>query len=465
MRMPSKGVVTCLAFLAWGCGGGSRPSAGLDVPPETGSADVPYLKDVLSQAEVEAPELAGPDASDTQPADPAGPEDTGAEDLPVPDEDVAHPDPGTVDPGGMDDGAADAVEDPGDDPGSDAVDSGSDSFDSGPDIPPLPQGCILGSFQPFYGNIHAHTKNSDGEGKPADAFAHARDVAHLDIQFITDHLEQLYQIPCLWEDDDWPDCNEQADVAYVPGTFISGCGFEYGTSIGGLTGHNNVFFSKKLFPCLQLYFEQFYGTLKACYGCTGQFNHPGDVGTQTWNDFQYFPDVDPRMNLFEFNSDPAWDLFFKTLDKGWHVSPVYNQDNHGADWGSKNDSRSGFWLTDLTRESLQTAMTEQRSFATTDRNATITLKTVEGCWMGSMLSGLDSMSVKAVAEDIDPGDGFVGMEFWGPGQTLIQSKVCEGAVTCEDALTVAVPAATYVFARARQTDGQYLVSAPIWATP
>ena len=39
----------------------------------------------------------------------------------------------------------------------------------------------------FYGNLHAHTKYSDGSGTPADAFRQARDQGRLDFLAVTEH--------------------------------------------------------------------------------------------------------------------------------------------------------------------------------------------------------------------------------------------------------------------------------------
>ena len=88
----------------------------------------------------------------------------------------------------------------------------------------LPTGCITGSFTPFWGNMHAHTSNSDGEGTPAEAFAYARDTASLDFMIVTDHLEQLY-LPS----NRWNTCNDQADAANLPGGYVAMCGYEYGS--------------------------------------------------------------------------------------------------------------------------------------------------------------------------------------------------------------------------------------------
>jgi hypothetical protein len=334
-----------------------------------------------------------------------------------------------------------------------------------PEAPPPPQGCILGTFQPFTGVIHAHTTVSDGAGEPSTAFAYARDTAKIDFLYITDHLEQLYVIPCLFPNDGWKACNDMADDAQVPGKFVAGCGFEYGTSIGGLTGHNNVFFSKDLFPCLQIYFEDFYESLADCADCIGQFNHPGDSGLQDWANFKYDAATDENMNLFEFNSDPAWDLFFQALDAGWHVSPVYNQDNHGPDWGTKNEGRAGFYMSALSRQALREAMKDRRSFATIDKDATIVLKSAEGCWMGSILQGVPSVTVSAEVADSDPTDAFTALEFWGPKATKLGGVDCAGQGTCTASLEVETAKPTYVFARALQADGHYLVSAPIWVAP
>jgi hypothetical protein len=336
-----------------------------------------------------------------------------------------------------------------------------------PDVgPPPPEGCVLGEFRPYFGNMHAHTSNSDGAGTPADAFAYARDTAKLDIQFVTDHLEQLYVIPCLMPDKDFPDCQQAATDATVSGTFLAGCGFEYGTSFGGVTGHNNVYFAAGLFPCLQAYFTEFYQSVVDDKSCIAQFNHPGDSFTHTWRNFEYHADVDQNLNLMEFNTGgDAWALFFQALDAGWHVSPLYDQDNHGADWGTKNDSRAGFFMTDLTAEALHMAMRDRRSFATTDKNSTIALKTADGCWMGSILQKVKSVTVTAEVADPDSGDGFIALEFWGPKMTQFRAVDCAGASTCSGSTTVQVSGPTFVLARALQSDGQYMVSAPIWMEP
>jgi hypothetical protein len=365
-----------------------------------------------------------------------------------------------------DSGGDDVADDTG---GDDAADDDTGDDDSGDDTgdDDAQTGCVEGDFDPYFGVFHAHTSYSDGELTPADAFAYARDVAGLDALVVTDHLEQLYFVNPR---DRWGLCHEQADAAYDPGNYLTDCGFEYGSGFilpfFQSTGHNNVFFSADRFPMIQLDFHDFYASLVACPECVGQFNHPADDPTMTWNDWEYFPDVDERMSLYEFNGDgDTWPVYFDALAAGWHVSPMWNQDNHSANWGTANDRRSGFYMTDLTREALHEAMQAGRSFMTLDKNAAIRMMGAQTCWMGSQLKGYPTLPLDVETYDLDAADGFTAIEIYGPGMELLESVDCAGQTTCAASFDFPVTASTYFVARAVQADGDVLVAAPIWVEP
>jgi hypothetical protein len=328
------------------------------------------------------------------------------------------------------------------------------------------QGCVTGDFTAYRGNFHAHTSFSDGEGEPADAFAMARDQAGLDVQILTDHHEQLW-IPSLDHLDKLGDCRDAAASATQDGSFVADCGFEWAGFSGiSSTGHNNVFFAPALFSLSMLDFHEFYAALSGCVECVGQFNHPGSDAGQTWNSFEPDAAADVRLALFEFNGEgPVWDLLFDALDQGWHVSPMWNQDNHSANWGIANDHRSGLFMSALTRAAVAEAMMARRTFASADRNALVRTMAADQCWMGSRLAGVSSVTIDAHAEDPDAGDGFATLELYGPGQALLESADCGGATSCDASTTVGVAGPSYVVARAVQSDGDFLVSAPIWLAP
>lgn len=349
----------------------------------------------------------------------------------------------------------------------DIVDDDVIDDDTADDDVVMVEGCIEGDFEPYWGVLHSHTSYSDGDGLPADAFEHARDAAGLDIMVVTDHLEQLYfPLP----KDRYGKCLEQAEDFYDPGTYLTDCGFEYGSGFilpwFQSTGHNNVFFSDELFPMIQLDFHNFYDSLTEHPLTVGQYNHPGSDPQQHWNNFEYFPDVDVQMNLFEYNGGgPVWEMFFEALDAGWHLSPMYNQDNHSPDWGTKNDRRSGFFLSELDRNSLYEAMMARRSFMSYDKNASLLLMADTTCWMGSILTGYDSIELDLEAFDADAGDGFTAIDIYGPGIALLATTDCEDAELCTDTFYAEITEPTYFVAKAIQLDGDWLVSAPIWVAP
>jgi hypothetical protein len=334
-----------------------------------------------------------------------------------------------------------------------------------PDLAPSTlSGCIQGTFTPYHGNLHAHTSYSDGKQTPADAFKYARDVAKLDIMVVTDHLEQLYFPAPL---DRYGKCKSQAAAEQKAGTFIAACGFEYGSAFTpSLTsaGHANVFFSPNLFPAIQLNFRDFHKTLAACTTCIGQINHPGSEKDQHFNNFEYSASADARLTLYEFNSSPAWKLYFKALDAGWHLSPTYNQDNHSADWGTKNDNRTGLYMAALDLASMQKATLERRTFMTKDKNASIKM-TAGSCWMGSILSGATGLTLSVVAADADSTDSYSSIVLYGKGQQQLAAFNCNGSSPCSASFNVLASQSPYFVARATQTDGDLLVAAPIWLKP
>jgi len=49
------------------------------------------------------------------------------------------------------------------------------------------------------------------------------------------------------------------------------------------------------------------------------------------------------------------------------IKNAANQDNHSADWGTKNDNRAGIWATELTHPALFDAIIAGRTFSTWDK--------------------------------------------------------------------------------------------------
>jgi hypothetical protein len=76
--------------------------------------------------------------------------------------------------------------------------------------------------------------------------------------------------------------------------------------------------------------------------------------------------------------------FVKALDKGWKVSPICGNDNHGF-WGiTRHTSRTFLLATDRTKAALLDAMKSRRTYASLDQNIQCQY-TVNGAIMGSIL--------------------------------------------------------------------------------
>jgi len=88
----------------------------------------------------------------------------------------------------------------------------------------------------FFGDIHGHSRMSDGSGTPEDYYRYAHDVSGLDIAALTDHADHG-TIPIKGRA--WDRIRKAANNAYVPGLFVTFLGFEW---TNWDYGHRNVYY-------------------------------------------------------------------------------------------------------------------------------------------------------------------------------------------------------------------------------
>ena len=125
------------------------------------------------------------------------------------------------------------------------------------------------------------------------------------------------------------DCHAIADSFNDPGTYVTGCGFEYATGIIGVDGHNNVFYADDLFRLELMDFESLHEDLAACGGCIAQFNHPDPRYDGNFEDFAFNSGAAPQLFLQEIGNhaqgyvtyEPA---FVQSNAAGWKVAPTNN---------------------------------------------------------------------------------------------------------------------------------------------
>ena len=71
------------------------------------------------------------------------------------------------------------------------------------------------------------------------------------------------------------------------------------------------------------------------------------------------------------------------LDKGWHLAPTNNQDNHKGRWGNANDARDVILTDNFTEKGIYEAIRALRMYATEDKNLELGRKEkVTHAWHG-----------------------------------------------------------------------------------
>jgi hypothetical protein len=365
----------------------------------------------------------------------------------------------------------------------------------------------------YYGSLHGQTNDSDGGGNvttcsssqaaqtgqygPSTAFPYAKGKG-LDFFGNTDHnhyfdgSSSLGTIPASTAKSRYTaGVTTAANYSASNPGFLALYGMEWGVISGG--GHLNIFISDELYsweydPSNQLYGHRFvakndyaslYSVMRAA-GQVGQFNHPDTAGQFVINgvDFGYTADGDEVMVLAEISNTSAFSnvedesqqpgsgyetAFRKILERGFHVAPATNQDNHCANWGAAYSNRTAVLIpngTALSKASFTEALRARRVFATHDKNSQLVFS-ANGAIMGSRISNSGVLNLN-VGFASTTGKTVSLVEIWegvpgrGGGMTLLTNNATHS-------FTPATGAHVY-YAKLTQSDGKILWSAPIWVT-
>src|SRR5699024_7525639 len=107
---------------------------------------------------------------------------------------------------------------------------------------------------------------------------------------------------------------------------------------------------------------------------------------------------------------PSYEQYIMALDKGWHVAPTNNQDNHKGKWGNANDARDVVLTDDFSEEGIYEAIRNYRVYATEDKNLEINY-TLNGQMLGSIISDVpENVTINVSAYDPDGSDSISKVE-------------------------------------------------------
>lgn len=326
----------------------------------------------------------------------------------------------------------------------------------------------------YFGQLHAHTDISNGAGSVEEAFQYASQVDGLDFFAVTDHSDSFDNADMGAIDADGADISadwaagKQAAASVTNGDFVGLFGFEMTWPEDKQLGHISTFNTpgwqtrdQEAFTNVTAALENYYKVLTAVPGSVSQFNHPDDIHGDFERFDHYSPRYDAVVSLLEVAGEDGvvdCEYYDLALDKGWHVAPTNNQNNHNGQWGDASDARTVVLAKSLTEEALYAAMKDRRVYATQDSDLAIFYE-LNGTVMGSILPKSEEAEITVFLSD--PTDEAIGnVEVVTDGGAVLVSEYVE-----TPSQVLELPASggrSYYYLRITQPDGDVAVTAPVW---
>jgi len=362
---------------------------------------------------------------------------------------------------------------------------------------------VIGSqqYKHFYGQLHSHTAEySDGSGTLADGLNYIKNLPvdeNIDFLSFTDHSNYFDSKDASNPKESLNDKTKMTPASLLKwntynavmdafnqenaGERVALSGFEMTWSGGpghintfnspGLVSRNNSELNNKSADAgLKAYYEILAANTDPLANLS-QFNHPGKT-FGTFSDFAYWtPIYDNKMVAVEVgNGEGAIDSggyfssyaeYTKALDKGWHVAPTNNQDNHKGKWGNANTARTVIITDNLSKEGLLTGLKNMSVYATEDKNLEIQY-TVNDQMIGSIIGEVPSQDLKfnVSINDPDADDLISKVEIISNGGRVVASESFESASV--DWAFELPSLQGYYYVRVTQADKHMAVTAPIW---
>ena len=355
-------------------------------------------------------------------------------------------------------------------------------------------------YQLYFGQLHSHTAEySDGAGTLQQGLDYISSLPKsANIQFVafTDHSNYfdensaanpesaLYDMSTASaaSREKWAKYKdtidafnaEQSNIIAIGGfemTWSGGPGHINTFNTPGIVSRNNSTLNNKTNDSGM---KAYYALLSQSEGAISisQFNHPGTT-FGNFSDFSYWDAViDSRVFLVEVGNGegqisaggyyPSYEQYIMALDKGWHVAPTNNQDNHKGKWGNANDARDVILTNDFSEEGIYNAIREMRVYATEDKNLEIYYN-INGYELGSSITDVPEMlNISVSAHDPDASDAITKVEVVAnSGKAVYTWNQDADLATGEFAVSVS-PDYSYYFVRVTERDGDIAVTAPVW---
>lgn len=351
----------------------------------------------------------------------------------------------------------------------------------------------------YFGQFHSHTNFSDGSGSLQSAIDYVNNIPdydYVDFASVTDHsnyfdttsaanpADALNDASLMTADSTtkWNEYNrligannaDSSKKLIMPGfemTWSGGPGhINTFNSKGIITRNDKTLNNKTNDSGMKKYYETLIKNTDPLANLS-QFNHPGTT-FGNFSDFAYYtPAYDAKMDMVEVGNGegaigsggyfPSFQQYTLALDKGWHVGPTNNQDNHKGKWGNANTARSVIYAENLTEEGVLSAISKRAMYATEDKNLSIEY-TLNGQMMGSIISDVpSSLDFDIHIADPDNSDKISKVEIVRNNGRVAKSKTFDSN-TADWTFSDLPVVAGYYYVRVTEADKNIAVTAPVW---
>ncbi len=331
----------------------------------------------------------------------------------------------------------------------------------------------------YFGDIHGHSRMSDGSGTPEDYYRYARDVSRLDIAALTDHAD-YGTIPIKGEA--WARIKQAANDAYDPGAFVTYVAFEWTSWV---YGHRNVYYRDGSGPVFRSIDpesdtpQEIWNLIRPYEAMTVAHHVGGGPIATDWSiapgDREWLVEICSIHGSSEYYGgeaaiyNPQEGAFVRdTLAKGYKLGIIASGDTHDGHPGQRSagsivNGTVAVYSAELTREAIWEAFRRRHVYGTSGPKIILNFRVADSpmgsevAWKASQ--GPLSIAVRAIGcDDIaaiqiirngevvfaQPGDGvFVQFLLGDPGPPSGRS---------------------WYYARILQDDGNMAWSSPVWVT-